>query len=128
MGGEQGHESASLARDLERLESLGLMRLGGGHLRVVESAEGMQGVNHVLATGQARWQNKLLRAHCSPLVLKDGLLYGFDGFIDDVSKNQALLCMDPVKGEVCWRKAEMAGQMILAADKLARFDTCGADT
>src|ERR1035437_9770757 len=52
MGGEQGQEAFGLAGDLQGLEGLGTGGFGGGHLGIVEPAQGAQGVDHVLAASE----------------------------------------------------------------------------
>jgi len=71
-----------------------------------------------LATGAVRWQNKAIRSQCSPLILSDGCLYGFDGYINYGPGGQALVCLDPSTGQSRWRQDGMAGQLIRAGDRL----------
>lgn len=71
-----------------------------------------------LATGRPRWQNQVLGAHCSPVIVHEGSLYGFNWYINDAMANQSLVCLDPVTGKQLWRKKGMGGQMILAEDQL----------
>ena len=69
-------------------------------------------------TGTVRWKNRNLSSQCSPPVLSGGSLYGFDGYINDQPGQQALVCLNPQTGAIRWRKAGMAGQMMLAGDRL----------
>lgn len=78
-----------------------------------------------LPTGQLRWQNKLLGSQASPLLLHEGALYGFDGYIDCPISGQTLICMDPLKGTEHWRKKGMGGQMILAGGRLVMLLVSG---
>lgn len=75
-------------------------------------------------TGAVRWQNKNLSAQCSPPVLRDGSLFGFDGYIN-YAPGQALVCLNPQTGAIKWRKDKLAGQMILAGDRLVLALTTG---
>ena len=77
-----------------------------------------------LAEGRVRWRSKVVSSHCSPLVMRDGHAFGFDGFID-YPKNQALVCFDPLTGKERWRRRGLAGQLILAGDKLVMLLVSG---
>jgi outer membrane protein assembly factor BamB len=72
-----------------------------------------------LSTGQLRWQNRLLNSQASPMILHEGTLYGFDGYINDSMANQSLVCMEARKGTEHWRRKGVGGQMILAGGRLA---------
>src|SRR5882762_2814820 len=54
VGREQREQAAVLSGDFQRLEGLRLVRFGSGNLRIMQTPERPQGVNHVFATGQAR--------------------------------------------------------------------------
>lgn len=78
-----------------------------------------------LSSGVVRWRNKQLGAHASPLMLHEDYVFGFNGYIDSPVANQSLMCMDPLSGNVRWRKKGMGGQMILAGDKLVMLLVTG---
>ena len=71
-----------------------------------------------LEKGELRWKNASLASQCSPPVLHEGSIYGFDGYINWPQGGQALVCLDPTDGSEKWRQKGMAGQLILADGKL----------
>jgi outer membrane protein assembly factor BamB len=78
-----------------------------------------------LTSGKLRWQNKLLGAQASPLLLHEGCIYGFDGYINGPIAGQTLICMDPLTGKEHWRTKSMGGQMILADGQLVMLLVTG---
>ena len=46
--GKEGHQTARLAANLEALESLGVMRIGGSGLRIMELLQRAQGADHAV--------------------------------------------------------------------------------
>jgi outer membrane protein assembly factor BamB len=78
-----------------------------------------------LATGKPRWQNRSVNSQCSPVILHERKIYGFDGYINDGRDKQALVCLDP-NGREVWRRPGPCGQMILTGGgKLLMLLTTG---
>ena len=91
----------------------------------ISSAYGRGCASVDLASGTVRWQSTAVRSQCSPLLLYEGNVFGFDGFINYAPAGQAFVCLEPGKGAVRWRKDGMAGQVIRANDRLVMLMITG---
>jgi outer membrane protein assembly factor BamB len=74
------------------------------------------------ATGKVKSKNNNLLAHASPVILRDGCIFGFSGYID-MPTADALVCLGEATGDVKWQQKGIGGQMILAGDTLVLLQT-----
>jgi outer membrane protein assembly factor BamB len=74
-------------------------------------------------TGKTNWTSKAIRAQCSPVVYKDGYVYGFDEYID--AGPGYLVCVEASSGKEMWRQKGLMGNLIVVDRYLVTVTTGG---
>jgi len=75
------------------------------------------------ATGERIWSNKGHGSQCSPLLYREGYIYGFDAYIN--AGKGTLQCLEASTGEAVWKAKGITGNLIAVGGHLLVLTTQG---